>query len=90
MDWIKELREKNNLSMEKAAQASGVHKGTINNVEKGRGDPGWKTILRLLKAYNYSVYIANNTTGTLITSEGKQDLTTEITIGKIKAINKEE
>ncbi|NFG95988.1 helix-turn-helix transcriptional regulator [Clostridium sporogenes] len=55
-DSIKELREKNKLTLKELADKSGVGQSTINDIEKGKAqNPKAETLSKLANVFNISV-----------------------------------
>lgn len=85
MKWLKELRKGKKLEQQQAADLAGIHKQTLVNIEAGKSSPEWITVMKLLKGYGYSVYIVNEITGKVLTSEGTQDVNSDVILSKIKS-----
>lgn len=55
-DSIRELREKNKLTLKELADKSGVGQSTINDIEKGKAqNPKAETLAKLANVFNISV-----------------------------------
>jgi len=52
-----EMRETSGLTQEEIAQKMGTQKSNVSRLEKGNGNPGWKTIQKYAHACGFKVHL---------------------------------
>ena len=50
-----DMREKSGLTQEQIAQKMGTQKSNISRLEKGTGNPGWKTLQKYAHACGFKI-----------------------------------
>ncbi len=51
------MRKKSHLTQDEIAQKMGTQKGNISRLEKGNGNPSWKTLQNYAKACGFEIHM---------------------------------
>lgn len=55
IDTLLSMRKKSGLTQDEVAKRMGTQKGNISRLEKGRGNPSWKTIQNYAHACGFEI-----------------------------------